>query len=51
MLCPYARLIMLYLVLVQPRKHPDMTEHFLTGCKVSTRIIEVHSFSVLVLDL
>ena len=31
MLFPYARDVMLYLVLVQHRKHPDMTENFLTG--------------------
>ena len=30
-LCPYARHVMLYLVLVQHRKHPDMTGNFLTG--------------------
>ena len=48
MLCPCARHVMLYLVLVQPRKHPNMTENFLTGIKVSTQIIEVHSCSVLV---
>ena len=28
---PYARHVILYLVLVQPRKRPDMVEHFLTG--------------------
>ena len=28
MLCPCARHVMLHLVLVQPRKHPDMTENF-----------------------
>ena len=31
MLCPCASRIMLYLVLVQPRKRPDMTENVLTG--------------------
>ena len=31
MLCPCARHVMLYSVLVQPRKHPEMTENFLTG--------------------
>ena len=31
MLCPCASNGMLYVVLVQPRKHPDMTENFLTG--------------------
>ena len=31
MLCPCARRVMLYLVLVQPRKRPGMTENFLTG--------------------
>ena len=30
MLCPCANNAMLYLVLVQPRKRPDMTENFLT---------------------
>ena len=30
MLCTCARRVMLYLVLVQPRKRPDMTENFLT---------------------
>ena len=30
MLCPCKEHVMLYLVLVQPRKHPDMTENFLT---------------------
>ena len=30
-LFPYARHVILYLVLVQPRKHPDMAENFLTG--------------------
>ena len=29
MLCPCARHVMLYSVLVQPRKHPDMAEKFL----------------------
>ena len=48
MLRPCARHVMLYLVLVQPRKHPNMTENFLTGIKVSTQIIEVQSCSVLV---
>ena len=28
---PCARHVILYLVLVQPRKHPDLTENFLTG--------------------
>ena len=28
---PCARHVILYLVLVQPRKRPDMAEHFLTG--------------------
>ena len=28
---PFARHVILYLVLVQTRKHPDMTENFLTG--------------------
>ena len=28
---PYPRHILLYLVLVQPRKRPDMAENFLTG--------------------
>ena len=28
---PCARHVILYLVLVQPRKRPDMTENFLTG--------------------
>ena len=28
---PYARHFILYLVQVQPRKRPDMAEHFLTG--------------------
>ena len=28
---PCARHIILYLVLVQPRKHPDLIENFLTG--------------------
>ena len=28
MLCPFARHVMLYIVLVQPRKHPAMTEFF-----------------------
>ena len=31
MLCPCARHVMLYSVLVQPRKNPDLTEKFLTG--------------------
>ena len=31
MLCPCAGHVMLFLVLVQPRKHSDMTENFLTG--------------------
>ena len=30
-LCPYARHVILHLVLVQPRKRPDMAENFLTG--------------------
>ena len=30
-LFPCARHVILYLVLVQPRKRPDMTENFLTG--------------------
>ena len=30
-MCPYARHILLYLVLVQPRKRPEMAENFLTG--------------------
>ena len=29
-MCPCARHVMLYLVLVQPRKHPGMPENFLT---------------------
>ena len=28
---PYARRVILYFVLVQPRKRPDMAENFLTG--------------------
>ena len=28
---PHARHVILYLVLVQPRKRPHITEHFLTG--------------------
>ena len=31
MLFPYARHVILYLVLVQPRKRLDMAENFLTG--------------------
>ena len=31
MLCPCARHAMLYIVLVQPRNRPDITENFLTG--------------------
>ena len=31
MLCPCAGHVVLYLVLGQARKHPDMTENFLTG--------------------
>ena len=31
MLCPCESRVVLYLVPVQPRKHPDMTENFLTG--------------------
>ena len=30
-LFPYARHVILYLVLVQPRKRPDMAENFFTG--------------------
>ena len=30
-LFPYARNVILYLVLLQPRKRPDMAENFLTG--------------------
>ena len=30
-LFPYARHVILYLVLVQPRQRPDMAENFLTG--------------------
>ena len=30
-LCSYARHVILHLVLVQPRKRPDMAENFLTG--------------------
>ena len=30
-LCPYARHVILHLILVQPRKRPVMAENFLTG--------------------
>ena len=52
MLCPCARHATLYLVLVQPRKHPDMTENVLTGMSnTSSNHRGPQSLSASVLDL
>ena len=36
-LCPRARHFIICLVLVHPRKHLDMTEKMLMGCKASNK--------------
>ena len=46
MLFPCAGHIILYLVLVQPRICPDMTDFFEWDVRYQLRIIEVHSCSV-----
>ena len=46
MLFPCARHVILYLVLVQPRICPDMTDFFDLDVKYQLRIIEDHSCSV-----
>ena len=52
MLCPCARRSMLYLVLVQPRKRPGMTEKFLTRMlSINWNNRGPHLLSASVLDL
>ena len=48
MLFPCARHVIFYLVLVQPRIRPDMTDFFDWDVKYQLQIIEVNSCSVLV---
>ena len=48
MLFPCARHVKLYLVLVQPRICPDMTDFFDWDVKYQLKITEVNSCSVLV---
>ena len=48
MLFPCVIYVILYLVLVQPRICPDMTNFFDWDVKYQLRIIEVNSCSVLV---
>ena len=51
-LCPCARHAMLYLVLVQPRIQPDMTENFLTGIyRINSNHRGLQLLSASVLDL
>ena len=52
MLCPCARHVVLYLVLVQPRKRPDMAENFVTGMEsINSNYRGLQLLSASVLDL